>query len=244
MTGSDAGRGGSALARVQTRYPGWVCWAGGSGTCYAVNVAALRADPPPPFGEVYALRASGPADLLRQLRAGQNRRTGPVPGRQSSPSGGGDLLTPAAMVGLLPAKPGPLRVSEVLRTISGLCARAAWIREYGEPGERTGGESPAVGTDELTALSELAALGAELIERGYFAHLTMAPAFLTIGHPLARRPVRIYAEEEFLCWGDDRVPLCERWIVPAAAAAGEVEVRMVLAIAHEHETAAHPQEPQ
>jgi hypothetical protein len=101
-----------------------------------------------------------------------------------------------------------------------------------------------VTTDDLTAVSELAALGAELVQRGYLIHLTMiTPVCLTIGHPQARQPQRIYAGGEFLCWGDDRVPICERWSVPAAQAAEEIEVRMILAIAYEHETAAHPQEP-
>jgi hypothetical protein len=223
MTGQQNPSEGTGLAQARAEYPGWLCWVALTGTCYALHLAALRAGPPPPPGEIYALQASDPASLLSQLRATPRHHPNPPARPGTSP---GDQAAPgAATAGLVPVPPGPPDLTDTLRAISDLTTQAAWLREYGDPGQRQDAGVLPVSTYELCALGQLAALGAELNQRGYLAHLTMTPpVFLTIGHPQARRPQRVYAAGEFLCWGQDRLPLCERWTSTAAEAAGEVAV--------------------
>jgi hypothetical protein len=245
MTGQQDSGNATGLAQVRAEYPGWASWAGLSGTCYAIHLATLRTDPPPPIGEVYVLRASDPAGLLGQLRATQLPHCPPTEGpggHPPVPDHQGDQ--PGEVARLRPAAPGPKAVTGILRAISELTAHAAWLQEFSEPGDQPGTRAVPVTTDELTALSELAALGAELNQRGYLTHLRMThPVFLTIGHRQARQPQRIYADGEFLCWGDERHPFCARWAVPAAMAAEEAEVLTLLAIIGESPAATHPQEP-
>jgi hypothetical protein len=206
-----------ALAQIQAEHPGWQCWAGLSGACYALHLAALHAIPAPPCGTIYLIKASDPTDLRRQLR---NPQFPPAPRPVSAPTPESD----------------PLLTQELLlRTISCLTKLAALNNELDES-EGTG--TLPVSTDHLLALSHLAGLGAELHQRGYLTYLNMTPpAFLMIGHPQARQPQCIYAEGDSFCWGDDHVPFHDRWIDPVAEAADAVEVITNLAIAYEHEAA-------